>query len=754
MNETNSGNQPASTALLFFPHDGVDIRKILMELYHYKWIILAVSMTSFFIAFLYTFTIQPTYQTTALLQVHPQSANAGVLSKLGYKSSADSALETQQALIRTRYILEPVIIQTGLNISVTPHYYPLFGAWMARHHSGDSLARPLFRLKSYAWGGEKIEVSQFTVPEEYVGQTFKLIAGKNNSYQLFSPEGELLLTGKAGELSTSAKTNALTLKLGKFQANPGTQFSISYKAPIYLVNSLANNLRITDVYGNDPAQNTGIFQLTLTDSDPARVVKLLNGIAHYTVIKNRQQNAEEAQETLEFLNRRLPELRNKLASAEDAVNQYHIQNNTLSMSMISQLLLHQLTTLEQAIDKLKTEREELLQLYMPEHPQVLANISKEDALQKRIDELKGEIRKFPLINQEEINLVREAKIKNSMYLYLLNSEQQLEIAKAGLSSDIVVLSDAVPASKIPSHKMMIIFMGFFMGAFLSIAVLLLKNALNKTIEDSEQIEDAIKLPVQCVLPFSRKQKRLEKAHKKGMNTFGTGLSAPLILAKQEPDDITIESLRSLRISLNMLSPSAHHQAIALMGSLPGIGKSFVSLNLSQVIADSGKRTLLIDGDIRKGLLHRALNQPKSNGLSEYLEGKCQYEELARHINENLFYIPCGNHTAHPIQLFQSNRFQELIKKTKQDFDQVIIDTPPILPVIDSVLISKYCEIKLFVVSAGKDTIGDVKLAVKKARACHIEINGIVLNHSKPLKNAARYEYRYTYGDVNTSSATT
>src|SRR3990167_2221705 len=281
-------------------------------------------------------------------------------------------------------------------------------------------------------------------------------------------------------------------------------------------------------------------------------------------------------------------------------------------------------------------------------------------------------------------------------------------------------------------------------------LVLIKSILTKTVESAEQLEEELQLPVQAVIPHSRKQKQMEKARQKSLNTFGTALTAPLILAKQSVDDISIESLRSLRMSLQMMAAGSSHRIIATLGSLSNIGKSFVSLNLAQVIADTGKRTLLIDADVRKGRLHHALLQSKSNGLSEYLEGKCSYENLVRSIDHGFFYIPCGSCTQHPIGLFESQRFQDLIAKVRQEFDQVIIDTPPILSVADSIVIAKHCDIKLFVVSAGKDLISDVRQAVKKARSHGIQISGFVLNHRRSLLTyGANSYYRYAYTAATT-----
>src|SRR5439155_8682051 len=101
-----------------------------------------------------------------------------------------------------RYILEPVIIATNLNVIISPHYFPYIGTWLARRYQGNGLAKPLLNLKSYAWGGEQIQIQRFSVPPNYENQSFRLIAGQESAYQLFTPQGNLILNGKVGENDT------------------------------------------------------------------------------------------------------------------------------------------------------------------------------------------------------------------------------------------------------------------------------------------------------------------------------------------------------------------------------------------------------------------------------------------------------------------------------------------------------------------------------------------------------------------------
>lgn len=729
--------------------DVIDFKKIIKEIYYYKWIILIASISTFIIAFLYTFTIFPEYKTTALIQVNSQSEN-NILGSLGLKNNKTSATETELALIRTRYILEPVIKEKGLNIILSPNYFPIFGHWKSMHYTGSGVAKPFLGLFRYSWGGESLNIKRFIVPDDYQGNRFKLIATTNGNYQLFNNEGALVLIGKSGVVAKSSDYPGILLEVDNLKANPGMEFFISYLSPTSMVQSLASNMQVKrmggESAGGDFVQDTGIIQLQLLGAEPKQIEHILNSIVDYTVVKNIQQKSREAQKSLTFIQQRLPELKISLEKSENTLNQYHARTATLSMNQVNQALSQELGNLNRTLENFRTQREELLQIYTPRHPLVISIEHQIMELERKIEQVKLRIIKQPAATQTEINLMRDVTIKSRMYEGLLNDMHRLELIKAGLVGDIISLDNATPSVRVPSKKSLIMLLGFFVGFFLSLIIIIIKSALTKTIEDFNQLEDELQIPVRTVIPFSRKQQKLEKMAEKGFVSPNEYSPLPLVLAAQNQDDASIESLKSLRISMNLISRITTHRATALMGSLSGIGKSFVSLNFSQVLAESGKKTLLIDADVRKGRLHKALFQPKSNGLCEYLEGNMEYEEITRPIHKNLFFIPCGNYTRHPLELFQTNYLNELIQKAKMEFDEIIIDCPPILPVIDSVLIAKFCDVKLFVVGASSDSLSNVKQAIRKASSHGIEITGIVFNHRRPsFKYGSSAYSNYAYG---------
>lgn len=721
------------------PADAIDVTKIMGDLHRYRWAILSASLITLIITFFYALTIQPQYQSTGLIRINAQSNNgSSLLSNIGFKSmSTGSPEDAELALIHTRYILEPVIKQNALNISATPQYFPLFGEWMAKHYQGKEVASPFLGLSRYAWGGENIKIKAFSVPPDLRGHAFRLVTQENNQYQLYDTAGKKILAGKVGEPATSYYYPGLSLTVDHLKANPGTEFTLSYRDPLSLVGGLSRSLSIVDL--STSADETGIVQLKLTGSNPETVQRSLNAIIDYVITRNMQQQSHEAEKMLAFLSKQLPRVKADLEQAEDALNTYHSHLSTLSMSLTGRMLLQQLVVTKQMLERLRIQKVDLLQIYTPRYPLVITTENQEAALEKRLVDIQSQIKKFPFANQEEINLIQEVRLKNTLYLALLKKMQELELTKAGVIGNILALGDATPAEQLSRHRLFILIAGFLMGLIFSSLIVIIRSALTKTIEDFNILEDTLQIPVQTVVPYSKKQKKLDKLPH----------SKPLILAHEDPNDIAVESLRNLLLSLHIMNPSIKQHVIALMGSLSGIGKTFVALNLAQIIADSGKRTLLIDADVRKGRLHKALMQSKVNGLSEYLEGTDSYEKFIHPIHDNLTFMSCGTYSQHPTELFQKTRFQDLIENAKKDFDKIIVDTPPVLPVSDSLLITPHCNVRFFVVSASNDHLSDVKQSVKKIQAHHMNLNGFIFNYQRPIaRYGARYShYHYAYGET-------
>ena len=210
-----------------------------------------------------------------------------------------------------------------------------------------------------------------------------------------------------------------------------------------------------------------------------------------------------------------------------------------------------------------------------------------------------------------------------------------------------------------------------------------RKALHQGLQDPSEVERASGLVVRASIPHSDRQATLEKerkAHK------GTRLK---VLAESDPTDMAAESVRSLRTSLQFALMDAPNKVIAIGGPRPGVGKSFVTVNLARVFADAGKRVLLLDADLRKGSLHGYLGIHRTPGLAEAIAGEVSVADVLHKTDlAGIDFIPRGSSPTNPSELLGSERFRHMVEDLAARYDLVLIDLPPILAVTDAALVAR------------------------------------------------------------------
>ena len=236
-----------------------------------------------------------------------------------------------------------------------------------------------------------------------------------------------------------------------------------------------------------------------------------------------------------------------------------------------------------------------------------------------------------------------------------------------------------------------------------------------------------------------------------------------IIVHESPKAPISESIRLLRTNISFMCKNRDKQVLLVTSAVPGDGKSWVSANLAIAYAQTNKKVLLIDSDLRKGRQHKIFGKFNSNGFSDYLLSvadeenlSIQEEVLIRTITTtdvpNLFLIPSGTVPPNPAELLDTQRVDDLIKIAKQKFDIIIFDMPPVNIVTDSLLICKKVDYTILVAAAEK-TKKDMVLNAKKAIE-HVggKIAGVVLN-KMPIEKRKEYSKYYShYGAEETSLA--
>ena len=326
-----------------FEGEEIDISEIINVIKSQKIFIAIVMAISLFVACIYIINLAPKFQSTALIQIDNNSGGINdVLKSLDSSSSGSGGLfgsngaspaQIEKALITSRFILQPTIESLGLNIRVEQRYFPIFGAYIARHYKGDNVAKPLMNFTSYSWGGEKVAVTHFVIPEDYSDRQFKLKIGNNGSYKLYAPDGKFVLDGVVGKLSESPEFGAIPgikILVTTARANLGAEFFVSASPVDGLIGDFAGKLSIVDI-GVSTGVATGVMNVGLQGEDPEQIPKILNTIVYYDMQKNADKKTAEVQKTLNFLDEQSKNLRSELDVAEGALSDYKAKEGVLGI---------------------------------------------------------------------------------------------------------------------------------------------------------------------------------------------------------------------------------------------------------------------------------------------------------------------------------------------------------------------------------------------------------------------------------------
>jgi tyrosine-protein kinase Etk/Wzc len=269
-------------------------------------------------------------------------------------------------------------------------------------------------------------------------------------------------------------------------------------------------------------------------------------------------------------------------------------------------------------------------------------------------------------------------------------------------------------------------------------VAIVRSAMRHGIDNAEIIEERLGKVVYAILMHSKEQEKAVTDLKDGKEKFA-------LLSMSHPTDPAIEGLRGFSANLHFSLESAQKRAICISGVSPGAGKSFISTNLSIILAQSGMRTLLVDADIRKGHLHASFAVDQEPGLSSVLAGVHTMDEvLCQTPLDNLHLVPSGKYPPNPVELLMGDRFKKFVKDALAEYDYVVFDSAPILSVVDPAIISREMGATFLVIKAGENTLNDASAALNRFKQSEVEIQGVLLNDLKP-KALGQYGYgNYTY----------
>lgn len=724
-----------------FGDDEIDLGRLFGLLVDHKWWIAIVTAVFALVGATYSILATPIFQGDSLVHVERRSSVVpfNELSDLfGEGSETQTSAEVQ--ILQSRMVLGQVVDGLELDLVVVPRNLPLVGDLVKRRDIG----RPRWLSGTpWVWGGEHLEVGLFEVAESLRGHEFLFRVEAPGRFSVWDDDHRLG-EGAVGE-TLDLLDGSLRLRVARLTAAAGAEFHVVRRPRLTTIRSLGQRLNVAEV-GGGRGSSTGMLRLTLTGSDRVEIRRSLEAVTQTFLTQNVERQSAQAQRSIEFLEQQAPELRTQLADAEDRLNQYRVDLDSVDLSSESQAVLDQYIELERRLSELEFQEAELAERFTEVHPRYQSLVRQRTHLQQQRQELNDRLNQLPAAQQEVVRLNRDVQVTQAIYVNVLNRLQELRVARAGTIGNVRVIdTPEVGPAPIQPRRTLIVALATMLGGMLAVGGVFMKGLLFRGVESPDEIEQ-LGLAVYATVPKSESQDNLiERVSETGRKvaTVSRGL-----LAHAVPTDNAVEAIRGLRTSLHFAMLEADNNHLAIVGPSPGVGKSFVTANLGAVCAMSGQKVLLIDADMRKGHMHTMFGAKSGPGLSDVLARRESLDAAILSTDvDGLSFLARGNAPPNPSELLMQEAFSELLESAGDTFDLVLIDTPPVLAVTDAAIVSALCGTSLMVARFQQNTAKEVQAAVRRLENSGGSVRGIILN-AMERKASAYYGYygyyNYTY----------
>ncbi len=706
--------------------DEIDLRQIWDVLSFNKYKIIASGGVGLLLALVYVLVASPVYEANALVQIETNKQNnilgdAQALLGGGGGSKSDAEIN----LARSRMVLGRTVDEVKSDVVIAYKQMPIIG--------------PVFSSKEVK-AEEALKINVFSVPDDLYNKNLELVYQGNKKFTLIIPEikklPEVRVDGEVGKLLSY---NGLLFNLQSITAESGDGFTITKLSKLKAIDTIKDGLSIGDV-----GKDTGILTFNFVGTDKEKIQLLLNSVIKNYEHQNKEFEVLSAGRSLEFIDKQLPVTKDSLRQAEDLLNEFRHKNATLDLSLEAQSVMQNLTKIEAELTTVDTKEAEISELFTKDHPNYQALIEQKKVLQKAKADLVKRVASMPQLQQDVIRLTRDVEIEQQVYMQLLNKQQEFSIMKASNAGRVRIVDAAVTFEEpIKPKKSLIILMLTAGFAALAALYFIIKSLFNRAIEGTEAFA-SLGVDVLASIPLSLVQKSKDGLFLKTRTEKNA--RTDFLLAQNLPTDPAVEAIRALRTSLYFTLMEAKNNVLMVSGATSGVGKSFVSTNLAVVMAQSAKKVLLVDSDMRKGYIHEMLHQPIGSGLSDVLSGAVTFNEAIRTTEiEGLDFVSRGEVPVNPAELLMKANLETLLAEVSGRYDYVILDAPPIMAVTDAAILGQQAGTTIIVARYGLTTEQDIENCIVRFANSNVVVKGAILNGvEKSANNYYAYEAYNSY----------
>ncbi|WP_244816807.1 polysaccharide biosynthesis tyrosine autokinase [Caballeronia sp. Lep1P3] len=730
----------------------------------------------------YAFLAEPIYSSDVVIRVDPPDPNALGIAPQSQMQTQEPQLSAMQlapaeiSVMKSRSVLEPVVNQFHFDIRVKPHTMPVIG-WIAdmfakRGH----LAPAWFGMNSYAWGGEDLHISRLDVPPSLEDAKLDFTLLDNNQYELQDPDGNVVVRGKIGQ---PASAHGVTMLVDGVVGRPGVHFAVTRYNTLDAIDLLLKSIKVAE-----STKDTGIVEISYNGDDPDETAAVANALGQAylaAAVASRQANDTK---TLEFIRSELPRLESDLKQAEGRLSAFRSKSQSVQPINEAQAYLQGSITSMQQLAMLQLQRTQALQRFTPDSPQVRNLDQQISQYEQTNKQIQSRFDSMPASERQSAELTRDARVAETVYLGMMNKAEELSVRRASTTGGAHIVDDALrPHRPVKPNKPLVIVAGTALGFFVGTFFIFLRRHAMIGVTDPMFVERRLSVPVLGEVLFSRQQQMLDHEiavspvdHALGYSGAASATNAPpkalphykqavhdgitmpnigeldhdaRLLATRYPHDPAVEALRAVRTELYRDLVNAPNNIVMLTGPIPSAGKSFVAANLAVLLAEIGLRVLLIDGDLRRGHIAAFFKQSNPGGLSEVLKGEMGVADAIRHVGvPGLSFLSCGSYPDNPSELLMMPGFRDMLARMSEQFDLVMIDTPPFLAVTDAAIVASDAGSTVLVLRSGIQSEEEIEETVKKVHRAGGRLVGSVFN-AIPKRRSNRRSYGYAAAYTST-----
>ena len=676
--------------------------------------------------FAYAWLAAPVYRADTLLQIDSRTRTTLVPNlQIGERGSGserdDAAVTGEIEILRSREVLLPVIAATGADVVIER---ALRWGWLpvgARHG---------------------IDVVQLQLPEPWRGQALELSVEPGGAWALRDAVGEVLARGASGERRTfelgappaasSSNTGSIEITVAA-DAYP-TKLTLRQLQPMKAYESLLTRMRAFE-----PAKDSKVVRISYEDTDAERAAAVLNAQLAGYLDRAVARRANDGSRTLAFLENQLPMMRGRIEAAEDALAAFQRGSAAVPMGTEAEGLTRQRGDLERQQIELEIKRDSLAQTYTAEHHELRAVNAQLANVRRALARVRSSVDELPGAQRTRLRLQREVDIQAQQYSAILAQVQQLRIADASwLASARQADRATPPIEPVRPRLSAVVSIGAALAALSALIAALIARSLRTTVVDTHELEERLGPPTIATVPLSANQALLMDGRLR--EAVETDVGSHRLLARAAPQDPAVEGLRTLHLSLTMRARTLAAKVILVTSPTYGAGNAFIASNLAALMAETGKRLLLVETDLRAPSVHRYVDLDlRAPGLTDVLYGvKLLDEVIVPHATANLDALLQGSLTDNPGALLMTEGLGEILRDLRQRYDHIVLHAAPLLGTGDALAVGRLADCALLVVRAEQSLVNEVQEAVQRLERGGIRLEGLIFNGARSARRALQF----------------